>query len=93
MWGIVVSVVVSVAVVPIVSRPRLKDESITLKEILPIVLAYAVWGHSWKNQSVTVHCDNQGTVAAVNSGYSHTPQIMHMLRCLFFIWAHFGVNT
>ena len=31
-------------------------------------------------------------MAAVNSGYSRVPQIMHMLRCLFFIRAHFGIK-
>ena len=71
---------------------KLKEESITLKEILPIVVACAVWGHLWRNKSVMAHCDNQGAVAAVNSGYSRVPQIMHMLRCLFFIRAHLGIK-
>ena len=60
--------------------------SITLKEVLPIVLACAVWGQQWQNISVLVHCDNQGAVAVVNTGYSKIPAIMHLLRCLFFIW-------
>ena len=39
------------------------------------------------------HCDNQGAVAVVNLGYSWVPQIMHTLRCLFFlIRAHFGIK-
>ena len=41
---------------------------------------------------MTVHCDNQGTVAVVNSGYSRVPPIMHLLRCLFFIRAPFQIN-
>ena len=36
-----------------------------------------------------VHCDNNGTVAVVNSGYSKVAAVMHLLRCLFFIRARF----
>ena len=70
----------------------LDEESITLKELLPIVLACAVWGESFRNMRVTVHCDNLGTVALVNSGYSRVPQIMHLLRCLFFVRARFQIE-
>ena len=72
---------------------HLKDESIALKELLPIVLACAVWGSDWENQTVSVHCDNLGVVSLVNSGYSRVPQIMHLLRCLFFIRAHFHLDV
>ncbi len=46
----------------------LRDGSITLKELLPVVLACAVWGEQWKLKVVLVHCDNQGVVSVVNSG-------------------------
>lgn len=71
---------------------QLKEESITLKELVPIVLACVVWGPSWTNKSVTMHCDNEGAVAVINSGYSRVPQIMHMLRCLFFIRAVYQIT-
>ncbi len=41
-------------------------DSITFKELLPTVLACAIWGHMWTNQSVVVLCDNQGAVAGTN---------------------------
>ena len=71
---------------------KLKQESITFKEIVPIVIACAVWGPAWATKSVTVHCDNEGAVAVVNSGYSRIPPIMHMLRCLFFIRAYHQIT-
>ena len=71
----------------------LEGESITLKELIPIVLACAVWGTDLQNGTVTVHCDNMGTVAIVNSGYSRVPAIMHVLRCLFFIRARFHLTV
>lgn len=69
------------------------EESILLKELLPVVLACSVWGPSWQGSAVTFHCDNMGTVAVINSGYSRVPQIMHLLRCLFFIRAFFQVSV
>ena len=49
-------------------------------------------GRQWVGQRVMVHCDNTGAVAVVNSGYSQVTSIMHLLRCLFFIRAHFQVQ-
>ena len=71
---------------------QLQQESITFKEVVPIVVAFAVWGPSWATKSVTVHCNNEGAVAVINLGYSRIPQIMHMLRCLFFIQAYYQIN-
>lgn len=71
---------------------NLPEASITLQELLPVVLACAVWGPAWKHTLVEVYCDNQGAVAVINSGYSKVPQMMHLLRCLFFIRAFFGFS-
>ena len=71
---------------------NLPEASITLQELLPVVLACAVWGPEWKHTLVEVYCDNQGAVAVVNSGYSKVPQMMHLLRCLFFIRAFFSFS-
>ncbi len=71
----------------------LREENITLIELLPVVLACAVWDEQWRWKVVLVHCDNQAMVSVVNSGYSKVPQIMHLLRCLFFIRAHFQMDV
>lgn len=55
--------------------------------------ACTLWGSDWQGSSVVLHCDNMGSVAVVNSGYSKVPQIMHLLRCLFFIRAHFSLSV
>lgn len=67
-------------------------DSITSKELLPIVLAVGTWGPYWRDSTVLVLCDNQGAAAAVNSGYSKVPRIMQLLRALFFIKARFRVR-
>ena len=68
------------------------EDSITMKELLPIVLAVGVWGPWWKGGTVLVLCDNQGATAAVNSGHSKAPRMMHLLRSLFFIKARFQLR-
>ena len=64
-----------------------EGQSIMWMELLPIVLACALWGPVLRGRSVTVRCDNSGAVALVKSGYSRVPLIMHLLRCLFFFKA------
>ena len=63
-----------------------------LRELLPIVIAAVIWEPQWRDSVVMFHCDNEGAVAAVNSGYSKIQGILHLLRCLFFIQAHYGVH-
>ncbi len=40
---------------------------ITIKELLPIVVASLIWGHQWKGQHVLALCDNAAVVSIVNS--------------------------
>ena len=42
-----------------------EDVHITVKELLPIVLACAIWGKHWKGQRLVCYCDN---AAIINSG-------------------------
>ena len=37
---------------------------------------------------VQCHCDNMAVVEVVNSRYSKDKEMMHLLRCLFFISEH-----
>ena len=60
------------------------DLPITQKEVLPVVLACAVWGEQWSGQTVQAYYDNEAAVSVLNSGYSRDSQIMHLLRCLFY---------
>ena len=69
-----------------------RDLPITQKEVLPVVLACSVWGSQWSGQTVQAYCDNEAAVVVLNTGYSRDPQIMHLLRCLFFIKAHFQME-
>ena len=66
-----------------------KDSPIAVKELLPIVLACAVWGRSWTGHRVVVHCNNQVVVAALRSHTSKNSHCLHMLRVLAFLEARY----
>lgn len=64
--------------------------SITVKELIPIIIAGAVWGHAWSGHHVLCHCDNQVVVACLHSRTSKENDFMHLLRSLVFVEAHFN---
>ena len=66
---------------------------ISPKELLPILFAMVVWGRQWKGQEIECRCDNMAVVAVINSGRSKETVLMHLLRCMFFIAAHFDLRV
>ena len=69
----------------------MQSQHITIKEMLPVVLAMAIWGAQWQNRSILCHCDNEAAVHIFNSGTSKDPHAMALLRCLHFITAKFNL--
>lgn len=63
--------------------------SIALKELVPIVLATAVWGPQWAGRSVLCHSDNVAVVAQLNSLHAHDPKACNMLRCIAYFQTQF----
>lgn len=69
-------------------RAKVASEwSIMPKEMLPIVIAAAVWGPQWRGLTVRVKCDNMAVVATIRSGSCKERNTMHMRRCLAFLEA------
>ena len=66
--------------------------SIAVKELLPIVLAVGVWGKLWTHKHIQVFCDNMAIVEVLRSRTSHHKTIMHLLRCLHFLEAHWEIT-
>ena len=62
---------------------------ITIKELIPIVIAASLWGRKWSKKTVMVRCDNAAVVAIIGSGTSRDSEVMHLMRCLAFISAKF----
>lgn len=66
-----------------------KQQPIALKELAPIVVAVALWGAAWKQQTVLCRTDNSAVVSMLRTRTSKTKAIMHLIRCLHFFEAHF----
>ena len=68
---------------------QLQGHSITVKELISIVIAAAVWGPRWRGSSIQVLCDNAAVVAILNQNSSREKEVMHLVCCLAFIMAKF----
>lgn len=68
---------------------RAQPLSIAEKELIPIILACAVWGKSWQGCQVVCRCDNQVIMSCLRSRSSRDKGIMHLLRCLVFVEAFY----
>ncbi len=69
-----------------------KDTNIMVKELLPIVLAVALWGDSWAGKLIRCRCDNAAVVEVVNSGVSRCEKAMHLVRSAFIFQAMHEVS-
>ncbi len=69
--------------------PAFARQSIAVKELLPIVLAGAIWGSQWQGMSVRCNCDNEAAVAVITRGAAKDVVLSHLLRALFFVEARF----
>ena len=68
----------------IIWPPRWADVDISVKELLPIVVASAIWGKSWRLSRVCFHTDNMAVVAMLQNRTARDPVARHLLRCLYF---------
>lgn len=62
---------------------------ITAKELVPVVIAAALWGHQWSRRGVCFRSDNMAVVDLLKTRTSRDPLLMHMLRCLAFYAAYY----
>ena len=70
-------------------RAFLQEAIIATKELVPVVLAVAIWGHHWSKKLIRILSDNSTVVSAINSNTSRVPDMAHLLRCLAFLQVHF----
>ena len=57
--------------------------SISAKELVPIVVAAAIWGHHWSGSYVCSHCENDAVVVVIENRNTHQDLLVQLLRCLF----------
>ena len=57
---------------------------IVAKELVPIVIAAALWGPHWHGSCIMFRTDNMAVVEVLRSHSARDPLLMHLLRCLVF---------
>ncbi len=62
---------------------------IAVKELVPVVIAAALWGAGWTGRHVIIHSDNIAVVHVLKSRTSQQPVMVHLLRCLSFYAAYY----
>ncbi len=72
--------------------PSWVTTSVAPKELVPIVVAIALWGALWTGQRISCYCDNMAVVFSVNKGSARDRQLMRLLRILFFFCAHYRIS-
>lgn len=65
----------------------LPEYHISVKEMVPVVVAAVVWGSNWRGLSVRFHSDNSAVVALLNTGSVRDDSLMHLMRCLALVAA------
>ena len=63
---------------------HLTSKSIEWKELYAIVIACETWGSQWSGKRLLFHCDNEAVVHVWESGLSRCPDLMDLVRALFF---------
>ena len=66
--------------------------NIAIKEMVPVVIAVAIWGRKWTESTLRVRSDNMAVVHALTSGAAKDPRLMHLLRCLHFFTARHQIS-
>ena len=69
--------------------PQWASVEIVVKEMVPIVVAAAVWGPLWEGRHICFHSDNMAVVAVLNKGSTKDHLLLHFLRCLYFYAAFY----
>ena len=65
---------------------------ISVKELVPLVLAAAMWGSQWRGQQVLFRVDNMAVVKVVQKLNADKLLLCHLLRCLYFISVYFNFH-
>ena len=55
---------------------NLKNAHISVKKLVPITVAAAIWGPDWFTRYIEVKCNNAAVVAVLNSGSSREKQVV-----------------
>ena len=69
------------------------EVNIATKELVPLVLAAALWGAGWRGCHVLCHVDNMAMVASVQRLNARDHLLGQFLRCLHFFPYHLALRS
>ena len=70
-----------------------EEIDISVKELVPVVVAAALWGGLWRGKHICFHLDNMVVVSILSIRTAKSPHLMHLLRCFSFYCAFYCVNV
>ena len=62
----------------------LQDLSITVKGLIPVVLAATIFGPQWSGKVVQLKIDNAAVVQVIEATYAQNAHLLHLLHLLIF---------
>ena len=65
------------------------EVDISVKELVPLVAAAALWGRLWHRTRVCFHSDNMAVVAMLQNRSARGEKARHLMRCFYFYTAFF----
>ena len=68
------------------------NTNIAPKELVPIVVAVALWGPQWAGQKICSRCDNIAVVCAINKRSARDPVLSRLLRILCMVCAVYDIT-
>ena len=66
--------------------PKWSSVGIMAKELILIILTCVAWGTQLSKHHINFQCDNLSLVAVINKGSAKDQFVMHLFRCLWFLW-------
>jgi len=72
--------------------PKQRDMNIAWKELYAITIAVHTRGILWQWQKILFNCDNQTVVDIWEKGTTKSPEIMALVKLLYFCAAHHNIN-
>ena len=68
------------------------DAGIAAKELVPVVVAAALWGPLWAGRHICFHSDNEAVVTVIQRRHAKNHLLTDLLRCLFFYASIFNFH-
>ena len=69
------------------------ETTIAWKELYAITMAVNTWGNWWQRRKILIYCDNQTVVNVWEKGTCKSPEIMALVRMIYFCAAHNNFNV